>query len=76
MADLSKLCIHQVTLVESCDFRESIECFARHGVKSTAVWREKLDAIGAEEAARILADQGVAVASLCPGGLLTSATAS
>lgn len=38
---------------------------------STAVWREKLDAIGVRDAVTILADNGVAVESLCAGGFLT-----
>lgn len=69
---LERLCIHQVTLMQ-CDFRSSIECFARHGVRKTAVWRDKLEAIGADEAARILNDNGVEAVSFCPGGLLTAA---
>ena len=70
MVDLSRLCIHQVTIMEQCDFRQSVECFARHGVGMTAVWRDKLDAVGTKTAARILDDNGVAAAALCPGGLM------
>lgn len=66
-----RLCIHQVTLMQ-CDFRSSIECFARHGVRKTAVWRDKLEEIGAGEAARILNDNGVEAVSFCAGGLLTA----
>ena len=67
---LDRLCIHQVTLMQ-CDFRESIECLARHGVRKTAVWVEKLDEVGADEGARILQGNGVESVSLCFGGLLT-----
>jgi sugar phosphate isomerase/epimerase len=65
------LCIHQVTLMESCDFRQSLECLARNSVTSTAVWRAKLEEIGVGSAARLLADTGVQAVSLCAGGLLT-----
>ena len=68
---LDRLCIHQVTLMQ-CDFRASIECFSRHGVRRTAVWRDKLDEFGLSEAVRILKDQGVSVDALCPGGLMTA----
>ncbi|MBT6094998.1 MAG: sugar phosphate isomerase/epimerase [Rhodospirillaceae bacterium] len=54
-----------------CDFRESIECFARHGVHQTAIWRDKLNEIGLDEAVRILQDNDMTVNALCPGGLLT-----
>ena len=33
---MERLGIHQVTLMQ-CDFRTSIECFAHHGVRQTAV---------------------------------------
>ena len=56
---LSRLCIHQVTLPDRCDFRQAIECLSRNGVTMTAVWRPKLEEIGANEAARILRDNGV-----------------
>ncbi len=66
-----RLCIHQVTLMQ-CDFAQSIACLARHGVGKTAVWRDKLAETGVAEAVRILNDHGVAVVSLCAGGLLTA----
>ena len=56
---LSRLCIHQVTLPEQHDFRESIECLSRNEITLTAVWRPKLEAVGARTAARILDDNGV-----------------
>ncbi len=71
MADLARLCVHQVTLMKQCDFRESVECLARNGITKTAVWRDKLDAIGVTAAASILRDHGVEAVALCPGGLLT-----
>lgn len=68
---LDRLCIHQVTLMQ-CDFRQSMEILARHGVTKTAIWRDKLDEIGTQEGARILRDLGIEVMSLCAGGLLSS----
>jgi sugar phosphate isomerase/epimerase len=70
-ADSARLCVHQVTLMEQCDFRQSVECLARNGITKTAVWRDKLDAIGVTDAASILRDHGVEAVALCPGGLLT-----
>ncbi len=70
-ADPARLCVHQVTLMEQCDFRRSVECLARNGVTKTAVWRDKLDAIGVTDVASILRDHGVEAVALCPGGLLT-----
>jgi sugar phosphate isomerase/epimerase len=71
MADLSRLCIHQVTLEGRCDFRQSIDCLARNGVTMTAVWKSRLDEIGTAAGAAHLRDAGVRAVSLCFGGLLT-----
>jgi sugar phosphate isomerase/epimerase len=68
-----RLCIHQATLMQ-CDFRQSIDCFARYGVTQTAVWKDKLDEVGTRQGARILHDAGVASVSLCAGGFLTATT--
>ena len=68
---IDRLCIHQVTLMQ-CDFRQSMETLARHGVTKTAIWRDKLDEIGVDEGARILRDLGIEVMSLCAGGLLSA----
>ncbi len=69
--DLARLCVHQVTLMEQCDFRRSVECLARNGVTKTAVWRDKLESVGVTAAASILRESGVEAVALCPGGLLT-----
>ena len=66
-ADPARLCVHQVTLMKQCDFRRSVECLARHGITKTAVWRDKLDAIGVTDAASVLRDHGVDAVALCPG---------
>jgi len=68
---IERLCIHQVTLMQ-CDFLQSMETLARHGVTKTAIWRDKLDEVGVDEGARILRDLGIEVISLCAGGLLSA----
>ena len=59
-----------------CDSRTSVECFARHGVGQTAVWLDKLDAIGTKDGVRVLEDNAMSVNALCPGGLVSGAHAS
>ncbi len=73
MPDISRLCIHQVTLHDQWNFRQSVEGLARHEVHSTAVWRDKLQEIEISEARKILQDNGMAVASICAGMLQNSA---
>ena len=70
--DESRLAIHQVTLRDQWAGRASVEGVARHGVRRTAVWREKLHEIGLGQGSEILRDNGMQVSGLCFGGLLTS----
>ena len=56
-----------------CDFEESLACLANHGITRTAVWRDKLDKVGLEQAIRWLKTYNVEVVSLCAGGMLTGA---
>lgn len=69
---LSRLCIHQVTLPDRCDFRQAIECLSRNGVTKTAIWRPELEEIGVRAAGRILSENGVDSVSYCSGGMLTA----
>jgi sugar phosphate isomerase/epimerase len=71
--DSERLCIHQVTLLEQCDFGESLDCLARNGVMRTAIWRQKLEAFGLEAAKRSVRDSGVATPVFCSAGFLTGA---
>ncbi len=72
MVDESRLAIHQVTLRDQWSFRECVEGLARHGVRQTAVWRDKLHEVGVEEGAKILCDNDMRVTGLSVGGLATS----
>ena len=65
-----QLCVHQITFGHH-DFATCVAALARHGIGLTAVWHDKLAAIGAPAAARLLADHEVRALALCPGGLLT-----
>ena len=72
MLDESRLAIHQVTLRDQWSFREAVEGLTRHGIYTTAIWREKLHEIGVAEGARILRDHGMRVTALIAGGFVTS----
>ena len=65
-----RYCIHQVTLMEQCNFRQSIECLARNDIGKTAVWKHKLAELDTSEANHILRDHGVLPHALCAGVLL------
>ena len=68
---LTRLCVHQVSFGRH-DFATCVATLARHDIRLTAVWHDKLAAIGTPAAARLLADHEVQAVALCPGGLLTA----
>jgi len=69
--DPSRLAIHQISVLEQCSFRQSVETFAASGVHATGVWYEKLCEIPLGEARTILADNAMLVPAVCAGGLMT-----
>lgn len=68
---MKRLCVHQISFGRH-DFATCVAALARQGIRLTAVWHDKLAAIGTPTAARLLADHGVRAVALCPGGLLTA----
>ncbi|MDE0025215.1 MAG: sugar phosphate isomerase/epimerase [Spirochaetaceae bacterium] len=69
---MTALCIHQVCFGFEPDFATCVAALQRQGVGLTAVWHDKLAAVGARAAARLLSDHGVEAVALCPGGVLTA----
>ena len=47
---LIELCIHQVCVWKQSSFAESLDCFARNGVTSTALWKPLVDDAGVKQA--------------------------
>ena len=50
---------------------EAVDGAARAGLGAIGLWRDRVDEIGADTAARIVRDAGLRVSSLCRGGFLT-----
>jgi len=73
MADLSRLSFNQIT-VNSWTLREALDGCVRHGIPAIGLWRDKVDAAGLCEAAKLVKESGVAVSSLCRGGGFPAAT--
>ena len=61
---LIDLCIHQVCVWKQSSFAESLDCFARNGVTSTALWKPLVDNAGAKQAKKNLRDSGVSAISM------------
>ena len=50
---------------------ECVEAAVRGGLTQIGPWRDRVQEVGAERAARIIADAGLTVSTLCRGGFIT-----
>ena len=69
---LDDLNIHQVCVSKQCNFFESLDCFARHGVFRTAIWKPMLDEVEVKQAKSSLRDSGVQAEAICALVLIDS----
>lgn len=51
---------------------QAVEVAAELGLESIGVWRDRVQSVGVEKAARLVSDAGLRVSSLCRGGFLTA----
>ena len=66
-APLERLSLNQIT-VDQWTLPELIDGCVRAGITAIAPWRERVADIGLDRAARLIADAGLRVSSLCRGG--------
>ncbi|RPH63656.1 MAG: sugar phosphate isomerase/epimerase, partial [Burkholderiales bacterium] len=64
-----RLSLNTATVREQWNLRQMIEACARHGIRGISPWRDKLDELGAAEAARLIRRHDLAVTGLCRGGM-------
>ncbi|MDH3738712.1 MAG: sugar phosphate isomerase/epimerase [Alphaproteobacteria bacterium] len=74
-ADASLLSLNTITVREQWSLAECIDGCVRHGIGGISPWRDKLDELGADEAARRIGDAGLTVSGLCRGGMFPAADA-
>ncbi|MFF5773809.1 sugar phosphate isomerase/epimerase family protein [Streptomyces californicus] len=69
--DLACLSINQET-IKQWSLEELAEGCAKAGIGHVGLWRAPVQAYGVERTARLLADAGIGVTSLCRGGFFTA----
>ncbi|OCC08224.1 sugar phosphate isomerase/epimerase [Streptomyces sp. PTY087I2] len=69
--DLARLSINQET-VKQWSLPELAEGCVKAGIGKVGLWRAPVQAYGVERTARLLADAGLTVTSLCRGGFFTA----
>jgi sugar phosphate isomerase/epimerase len=67
-----RVSIHQVTLLPQCTTPQFIAALGRHGVRCTALWREKTREHGVAATAKLVVDSGMRLSGYCFAGLVTS----
>ena len=73
MADIDRLSMNQVTLLEQCTMPQFLDVLARNDVRLASLWRDKTREHGVERTAALVRERGIALSGYCWGGLLTSA---
>jgi sugar phosphate isomerase/epimerase len=71
---LARLSLNQQT-TKSWSVREAVAGCVRAGIPAIGLWREPVAEIGVPAAAKLVADAGLRVSSLCRAGFLTADTA-
>ena len=67
LTDLSKLCIHTITL-KHWNIEEAAKNFSAADVKGITVWRDTLKGRDIKQTGNMLREHGLSVVSLCRGG--------
>ena len=67
---MDRLSLSQIT-TKKWSLPEAVAGCARAGVGWIGLWRDKVAEVGVDEAARLVAEHGIRVSSLCRGGFFT-----
>ncbi|MEE2522940.1 sugar phosphate isomerase/epimerase family protein [Pseudarthrobacter sp. J75] len=71
MSDFSRLALNTAT-TKKWTLAEAVEGCVKAGIPSIGPWRDRVAEAGLENAAKMIADAGLRVSSLCRGGFLTA----
>lgn len=66
-----RLSLNQAT-IRHADLADALRVTAEAGVEAIGLWREPVAEVGLEAAARMVADSGLRVSTLCRGGFFTA----
>lgn len=73
-APLSRLCVHTIT-TKTLALPAALAAYRQIGAGGVTVWRDALTPLGVKASAKLLAESGLAVVSLCRGGFFTGSSA-
>jgi sugar phosphate isomerase/epimerase len=70
MSTFDRLSLNTAT-TKNWTLRQAVEGAAAAGLPAVGLWRDRVDEVGTDKAAKIVRDNGLRVSSLCRGGFLT-----
>jgi sugar phosphate isomerase/epimerase len=71
-AALDHLSLNTATVRKQGDFLEILEAAKRHGISCVSPWRDQVQAVGVERAAKALRDGGFRLSGYCRGGMFAA----
>jgi sugar phosphate isomerase/epimerase len=74
MTSFSRLSLNSAT-TKKWTLAEVVDGCVRAGVPAIGPWRDRIEEVGLDKAAKLIRDAGLRVSSLCRGGFLTAADA-
>jgi len=69
---LEHLSLNTATVRKQGDFLEILEAAKRHGISCVSPWRDQVQAVGVERAAKALRDGGFRLSGYCRGGMFAA----
>lgn len=72
MLPAARLSLNTATVREQWTLQQCIDGCLRHGFGGIGPWRDKLQDVGVDAAARMIRDSGLGVSGLCRGGWFTA----
>lgn len=73
MADKARLSLNQMTTA-NWSVVQAVEGSVRHGIRSIALWRNKIQEAGLDACVRLVRNAGLHVSSVCRGGMFPART--
>ncbi|UOQ44113.1 sugar phosphate isomerase/epimerase [Halobacillus salinarum] len=75
LVDSKRISLNQIT-TENWSLQEAIEGCVRNSVPSISIWRHKIREVGLKESKKMVEDSGLAVSSICRGGMFPAKSGS
>ncbi len=63
-----------IETTHSLSLEQAVQVAAEMGLEAVGLWRDRVQAVGVDKAARLVSDAGLRVSTMCRGGFLTASS--